>query len=920
MALSNPPRLRPGLHLPLPFNRASGLKGLIGILSNETTLVIALVVFGALVHSLNMFNYPAFTYKDDEGIYTSQAWSVLQLHKVTPYTYTFDHTPLGWIQYAVWTGLTGGFYAFGTPINSGRVLMLLLHLLMIPMLYQLARKLGGNIWMAVLATFLFSISPLAIFYQRLVLLDNIMLFWVLLSLNLLLDGKGRLSRLFLSGVCFGLGLLSKETAIFLLPVVLYLAWRQRWHHHGRFGFTAWVVPAAMVVSLYPLYALFKGELLPASQNARFYLGGNPVNGVSLVDGLRWQSTRGDGGIFNLDNEFWKLISSDWMVRDGWLFAGGVIATMVNILRGLRNRLVLVTGLLGLLPLIYLARGGVVFSYYIVFAIPFFCLNLAVLLSPLFNRLPGTVAWILTAITMLVCLAGYTLGGTLPPLFTENPSEPGNSAVAWIKQNIDPNSKIVIRDDMWTELHQAQRSGPVFQNAHSHWKVGADPAIRLDVFNDDWHNVDYLVMSGGLEGAFAVTNNTVALDALTHAYLVKRWAAPAGNTALHPAQFVEIWKVDKTEAIQNTLPQVLMARSASYMSGAFEKDGAFYNSNGAVTSENQAFALLRAVWSGDRSGFESAWNWTRANLLNENGLLRSEWRPGLGPTDNRNLSGPDSDAALALLMASKRWNNPALLEAGKQMVTAIWNYDVVTINDNSYLTAGAWAAKGPQLILRPAYFAPYAYHIFQEVVPEYPWQALIATGYQVLFDSTSADLGFTHTAGLPPEWIGLNRSTEELQPLTTVAPGFDGKTPSDFGPGAAATYWRVALDKLWNKDGRAITFLEQATFFQDEVTASDGFVGIHAHDGTIIQNKPDLASTAGAMAALQALDPVDTNLLYGGQLVSGFNSTRDGSGIWWGDQNDLQAQEWGWFATALYHQALSDLWHYRPQDLKQAKLQ
>ena len=90
--------------------------------------------------------------------------------------------------------LTGGPHTFGGAIDSGRVLMLLLHLAMVPLLYRVARKLGCGPPAAALAALLFSLSPLAIFYQRPVLLDNIMLFWVLLSLDLLLDGWGRLSR------------------------------------------------------------------------------------------------------------------------------------------------------------------------------------------------------------------------------------------------------------------------------------------------------------------------------------------------------------------------------------------------------------------------------------------------------------------------------------------------------------------------------------------------------------------------------------------------------------------------------------------------------------------------------------------------------------------------------------------------------
>ena len=146
-----------------------------------------------MAHGLNMFNFPAFAFKDDEGIYAAQAWAVLRQGRLAPYTYFYDHAPAGWILLAGWMGLTGGPHTFGSAIDSGRVLMLLLHLAMVPLLYRVARKLGCRPPAPCWRSSCSPLSPLAIFYQRLLLLDNIMLFWVLLSLDLLLDGWGRLS-------------------------------------------------------------------------------------------------------------------------------------------------------------------------------------------------------------------------------------------------------------------------------------------------------------------------------------------------------------------------------------------------------------------------------------------------------------------------------------------------------------------------------------------------------------------------------------------------------------------------------------------------------------------------------------------------------------------------------------------------------
>src|SRR5262245_32610043 len=398
-----------------------GFVDALAALTGELGLVIALVLVAFVAHGFNMFNLPAFTYNGDEGIYTGQALAVLRDGRLSPYTYWYDHAPAGWILMAAWMAVSGGPLAFGSPIDSGRVLMLLVHLAIVYRLYHMARKLACSPTSAALGVLLYSLSPLANFYQRPVMLDNLMMFWALISLDLLLDGHGRLSRVALSGFCFGLALLSKETAIFLLPAMLYIAVRERRAHHGRFAVGGWLLPLAMVTSWYPLYAVLKGELLPVALAAKLF--GNTEPHVSLLDTLIWQMSRGGGGMFNLDNQFWYFLRDDWILRDPLLILAGPIAVAINLALGVwlvlsriknreprtdaspwsvvrgqsqrttddelrtehatRNIQHLPVALLGLLPLYYLARGGLVFNFYIVFALPFFCLNLAALLAPLF---------------------------------------------------------------------------------------------------------------------------------------------------------------------------------------------------------------------------------------------------------------------------------------------------------------------------------------------------------------------------------------------------------------------------------------------------------------------------------------------------------------------------------------------------------
>ncbi|MFN8458078.1 MAG: glycosyl hydrolase family 8, partial [Anaerolineae bacterium] len=632
---------------------------------------------------------------------------------------------------------------------------------------------------------------------------------------------------------------------------------------------------------------------------------HPASRVSLIGTLVWQASREGGGMFNLQNAFWNLVRTDWLPRDSLLLIGGTVAIGINLLLGFRNRRLLATGLLGALPLVYLGRGDLVLNYYILFAIPFLCLNLAALVAPILNRLPVVIAAGLVMLGLGLLARSYWQTGALPLLYEERPDIAGRQATTWLKENIPAQSLIIGRDNLWTDLHEPGRGGPAFTNFHSHWKVALDPEIRNGVFRNDWRTVDYLLIDPDLAKDFKASGNTVALQALENAHLVKRWAAERGNEDLHPQQIMELWKVDKVGQTE----RMLLADSRHYLRQQFERDGAYLAADGSITSEAQSYAMLRAVWSGDRASFDSAWAWTQSHLLDESSLPAWLWQNGQ-IKDNNSATDANTDMALALLMAGKYWDNPELLEAGRRMVQAIWEREVVVVGDDPYITAGNWAGQGPVIALNPSYFAPYAYRIFQEVDSEHDWLGVVETGYRVVVEATESPLGHSRSAGLPPDWVGLNRETGELVPLE-----LDREHTTHYGYDAARTYWRIALDWRWSRDGRAKAYLEHANFLRDEVNRllNDGITykhrvsGIYAKDGAVVQEGSSLVSTAGAMAALLTLDADAANTLYAGQIVGGINRAEEG-GVYWDNPNDLYTQEWGWFATALYANTLPNLWH------------
>ncbi len=184
----------------------------------SSLITLALVCVAALVHSYNMFGFPL--YLGDEGIYMAQAYAVARLGNITPYAYWYDHAPAGWILIALWTMVTGGFHTFGTAIDSGRTLMLLLHIISLVLVFRIVLHLTGSNLAAAIGGLCYALSPLTVVYGRMVLLDNIMIVFVLVGTLLLVNYDGLLWRLFLGSLLIGIGVLSKESAIALLPVLL----------------------------------------------------------------------------------------------------------------------------------------------------------------------------------------------------------------------------------------------------------------------------------------------------------------------------------------------------------------------------------------------------------------------------------------------------------------------------------------------------------------------------------------------------------------------------------------------------------------------------------------------------------------------------------------------------------------------------
>jgi endo-1,4-beta-D-glucanase Y len=875
----------------------------------EALWIALIVLIAGLVHGYNMFGFPY--YESDEGTYMSQAWAIIRLGALAPYTYWYDHAPGGWLQIAAWTMLTGGFRSFGAPINSGRVLMLLMQIASVFMVYRIARNVSGGLVAPTIAALTFALSAYGTYYHRRVVLDNITTCWMLLSIVLLTEPDLSLKRVWLSGLALGISILSKELTIFLVPVLAYLVWYrvrgpQRW-----FAVVGWVAIVGALFSTYLLLAMLKGELFPSGT----WLGGTNAH-VSLLDSLVYQTGRDrDGGLLDLNSGFWIAVRN-WMPEEPLLLFGGAAGMLISVLVIKWRRLVGVLGLVTISLWVFLGRGGITLPFYLVPLLPLLALNLGLAVGlittgmrSLLRRFHpvGTLIGAALQLGAVAAILACTLLGYSNPhlefrsdpfvLWRSSQASVNTIATNWIIQNIPPGSRIIIDQAMWLDLHDIPGQARGFDRAHYYWKVQGDPAIRNGVFQGDWQTADYIVTTNQMLGDIHRLDDPLLNEVLRHSTLVT-----AFDTGGWP---VEVRMIHKPYL---PTPDTVLAKTWASYRAHFIEDGRVIDrsSDGRTTSEGQAYALLRAVYVDDRQTFDAVWDWSTTNLQQPSGLLAWHWGTRAdgttGVIDTGTASDADQDAALALLFARKRWGDQRYEQAALTLLNGIWEQTTTTAGGRRVLVAGNWARDDAthDPVINPSYFAPYAYRIFAEADPRHDWLGLVDSSYDILA-RIRADARLGGPAGLAPNWVALDATTGALRSASQF-----GDYANEYSYDASRLPWRIAVDQLWFSDPRAKIALEGLSLPEQAFQQNGKIAAAYDINGAPTVDHEAISMYAGAMGSLMfARDRHLPDQIYTGKIMSQYHE--NGVEAYWGDPNGYYDQNWAWFATALVNGKLGNLW-------------
>ena len=336
-------------------------------------------------------------------------------------------------------------------------------------------------------------------------------------------------------------------------------------------------------------------------------------------------------------------------------------------------------------------------------------------------------------------------------------------------------------------------------------------------------------------------------------------------------------------------------------------------NDITTSEGQSYTMLRAVWMSDKSTFDKSWAWTKEQLQREDKLFSWRWGKkddgSYGVLTNVNgqnsASDADGDIGLALLMAASRWQDASYLKDGKAVITSMYENEVVIVGGIPYLASNNLEKQSSSpIVMNPSYLSPAAYREFAKVDKAHNWNGVVDSSYSLIAKSMDEKLDTSKSAGLPPDWVLMDRQTGAL-----TAPNVGGLT-THYSYDAMRIPWRIGLDYKWNKDPRSKNLLSKMTFLNDQWRNNGKLYSTYSHDGNVV-TKDEVAESYGtALAYYDVVDPDVAKAVYDQKITTLYDQNKNA----WAQPITYYASNWVWFGIGLHIDQLPNL----AADLKESK--
>ncbi|GMA33046.1 glycosyltransferase family 39 protein [Litorihabitans aurantiacus] len=452
--------------------------------------VTAAVTF-AVALAVGLWNVTdATAFQDDEGTYAAQAAAAAS-GGFGPYTYWYDHPPLGWFQLAALAAIPRALgIGDGSELALMRAVAGLLLAVTALLVLLVLRRLAAPRTIALVAVALLLTSPLALTLGRQVFLDNVATPWLLLAVWLALSPRRALWAHAGAGAALGVAVLTKLTSLALGPAVLVaLLAGGRWR--GRsFSLTAFLTAASLVVTVFPLMALLRTELLAGDGH------------VSLQEGLEFQlADRSTSGSFWDGATDRHALVIGWVGQSPLLVVAGVLGA-IACLTAARTRWLPVA--LACLALPMIAMTGYLPGMYVVGTLPFLAIAAGAgaarvwgaLTSPVRARVTAGRGWRIATAGVAVATIAALGAAVAPswraevrPLATARANDDFREAVAWVETHVPASDDVVVPFSAWSAVQEQGRGGP--WNVIALEKVDRDSAFEA-AHPDGWRSVEWIL--------------------------------------------------------------------------------------------------------------------------------------------------------------------------------------------------------------------------------------------------------------------------------------------------------------------------------------------------------------------------------------------------------------------------------------------
>jgi hypothetical protein len=693
---------------------------------NENRVLVLLIIFVTFLNAWNMFNYPFFS--NDETIYSAQGWAVYNLNQLSIYTYWYDHAPVGWMLIGLFYKITENFYQISDmAVSNGRVLTLIIGVIINILLAKLTFKFT-NSKMAVYFCILFSnVSLIALSYHRLVVLDNIMMFWFLISVAILTLNPISLIVAFTSALTLGLAILSKESAVIFIPAILYYLIQKTTKTNRGIILSLYGAILGSVLGMYIMLAVLKTELFPSSDK------------VSLIGTILFHSKRGNQlPIWDVNSEFLARVG-DWWNIDPSITVLYLLSVLTPVLAFYFRKKINIQNfifiyLMQFVYFLFLIRGGTVLNIYIIPALSITPLLYVIVLQPLWkyfevNKFRFKYGMFVIIAFMLLTQFHLFKGDA----FFMNQNIYHRQSLKWIRENVDSKAVIAI-DNTWEDLNNPKNvSGKVYPNAELFFKFDFDVEIKEGLIKNDYRNIKYVVGTNPLYEEIKNGRAPILKKTLDNSKLIESYESGKNFVVDHSRYYSvngdwsSIWRVNDNQDIINKIYKQSLAMSV--------------NSEGKVTDSNTGFSystevgenMYSSLIMNDRESFDKVYNWGVNNLRRSDNLFSSQYGLYQGETKILNKSSnskADAQIAFSLIKAGEKWSNPGYIEQAKLITNSLWansrqvsgDYEVLLPNSDKINFSN-------DIEIDPSSFSPYFVNAFG-TYDKHDWSKVISSSYKI----------------------------------------------------------------------------------------------------------------------------------------------------------------------------------------------